>query len=214
MQGLSPEHPEATEPLHTATPEGTPEDSPQPGEIPLVPLTHADVSDVPEVFTPPHEDPTDPLVDPLASFRIHNSIEDYRTRRGERPGGQFHISSDDLPPPESIAGPSHGIVGQGPSWSGDFRRVLFGPESPESPESEITPTTTTYRFILPPEMAHLANTMSVQTEIPATTLAPINTQRTPAVNPTLPPGYHALNPALNVPHPTPPQTPAGSLGGP
>jgi hypothetical protein len=213
MQGLSPEHPEATEPLHTATPEGTPEDSPQPGEIPLVPLTHVDVSDVPEVFTP-HEDHTDPLVDPLASFRIQNSIEDYRTRRGERPGGRFHISSDDLPPPESIAGPSHGTVGQGPSWSGDFQRVLFGPESPESPESEITPATTTYRFILPPEMAHLANTTSVQTGIPATTLAPINTQRTPAVNPTLPPGYHALNPALNVPHPTPPQTPVGSPGGP
>jgi hypothetical protein len=47
MQGLSPEHPEASEPLHTATPEGTPEDSPHPGEIPLVTLTHVDVSDVP-----------------------------------------------------------------------------------------------------------------------------------------------------------------------
>jgi hypothetical protein len=92
--------------------------------------------------------------------------------------------------------------------------VLFGPKSPESPESEITPATTTYRFILPPEMAHLANTTSVQTGIPATTLAPINTQRTPTINPTLPPGYHALNPALNVPHPTPPQTPAGSPSGP
>jgi hypothetical protein len=62
MQGLSPEHPEATEPLHTATPEGTPEDSPHPGEIPLVTLTHMDVSDVPKVFTPPSPvDPTDPL---------------------------------------------------------------------------------------------------------------------------------------------------------
>jgi hypothetical protein len=102
------------------------------------------------------------------------------------------LLGDDLPPPESIAGPSHGVVGQGPSWSGDFRRVLFGPESPESPESEITPATTTYRFILPPEMAHLANTTSVQTGIPATTLAPINTQRTPAVNPTLPPGLPCI----------------------
>jgi hypothetical protein len=83
-----------------------------------------------------------------------------------------------------------------------------------SPEPETAPETTTYRFILPPEMAHLAITSSVQTEIPATTLAPINTQRTPEANPNLPPGYHALNPALNVTHPTPPQTPAGSPGGP
>jgi hypothetical protein len=211
MQGLSPEHPEASETLHTATPEGTPEDSPRPSEIPLVTLTHVDVSDIPKVFTPPPQvDPTDPLIE----FRVHNTVEDYRIRRGERLAGRFHLSSEDLPPPESIAGPSHGIVGQGPSWSGDFRRVLFGPESSESPESEITPTTTTYRFILPPEMAHLANTTSVQTRIPATTLSPINTQRNPVVNPTLPPGYHALNPALNVPHPTPPQTPVGSPGGP
>jgi hypothetical protein len=63
-------------------------------------------------------------------------------------------------------------------------------------------------------MAHLANTTTVQTGIPATTLAPINTQRTLVTNPLLPPGYQALNPALNVPHSTPPQTPAGSLGGP
>jgi hypothetical protein len=62
MQGLSPEHPEASEPFHAATPEGTPEDSPHPGEIPLVTLTHVDVSDVPEIFTPPPQvDPTDPL---------------------------------------------------------------------------------------------------------------------------------------------------------
>jgi hypothetical protein len=210
MQGLSPEHPEASEPVHTATPEGTPEDSPHPGEIPLVTLTHVDVSDVPEVFTPPPQvDPTDPL----GEFQVHNTIEDYRIRRGDRPAGRFHLSGDDLPPPESIAGPSHGVVGQGPC-SGDFQRVLFGPESPESPESEITPATTTYRFILPTEMAHLANTTSVQTRIPATTLAPINTQRTLAVNPMLPLGYHALNPALNVPHPTPPQTSASSPGGP
>jgi hypothetical protein len=33
-------------------------------------------------------------------------------------------------------------------------------------------------------------------------------------NPNLPPGYHALNPLLNVSHPTPPQTPVGSPGGP
>jgi hypothetical protein len=178
-----------------------------------------DVSDVLEVFTPPPQAQT---TDPLAEFRIHNTIEDYRIRRGERPEGRFHLSGEDLPPSESITGPSHGVVGEDPSWSGDFRRVLFGTESPvyevinppESPEPETTPATTTYRFILPPEMAHLAITSSVQTKIPATTLAPINTQQQPKVNPNLPPGYHALNPALNVTHPTPPQTPTGSPGGP
>jgi hypothetical protein len=219
MQGLSPEHPETSQPLHATTPEDTPEDSPRPGEIPLVTLPHVDISDVPEVFTPPPQVET---TDPLAEFRIHNTIEDYRIRRGERPLGRFHLSGDDLPPTESIAGPSHGVVGQDPSWSGDFRRVLFGTESPvyevinppESPEPATAPETTTYRFILPPEMAHLAITSSVQTTIPATTLAPINTQRTPAATPSLPPGYHALNPMLNTPHPTPPQTPAGSPGGP
>jgi hypothetical protein len=219
MQGLSLEHPEASQPLQTTTPEDTPEDSPRPGEIPLVTLQHADISDVPEVFTPPPQIQT---TDPLAEFRIHNTIEDYRIRRGERPLGRFHLSGDDLPPTESIVGPSHGVVGQDPSWSGDFRRVLFGTESPvyeiinppASPEPETTPETTSYRFVLPPKMAHLANTTSVPTGIPATTLAPINTQRIPEVTPNLPPGYHALNPALNAPHPTPPQTPAGSPGGP
>jgi hypothetical protein len=84
MQGLSPEHPEASQPLHTTTPEGTPEDSPRPGEIPLVTLPHVDISDVPEVFTPPPQvEPTDPL----AEFRITNTVEDYRIRRGERPVG-------------------------------------------------------------------------------------------------------------------------------
>jgi hypothetical protein len=220
MQGLSPEHPEASQPLHTATPEGTPEDSPRPGEIPLVTLPHVEISDVPEVFTPPPQvEPTDPL----AEFRITNTIEDYRIRRGERPSGHFHLSGETLvTSSESIAGPSHGVVGQDPFGSGDFRRVLFGTESPVyelvnppvSPEPETAPETTTYRFVLPPEMAHLADTTSVQTGITATSLPPINTQRTPEANPNLPPGYHALNPSLNVSHPTPPHTPAGSPGGP
>jgi hypothetical protein len=83
-----------------------------------------------------------------------------------------------------------------------------------SVELETTPETNPYCFVLPLEMAHLIINTSVQTEIPTTTLAPINTQLPPEVNPNLPPGYHALNPTLNVTHPTPPQTPAGSPGGP
>jgi hypothetical protein len=84
---------------------------------------------------------------------------------------------------ESTVGPSPGVVGQDPFWSGDFQRVLFGTESPTvyeiNPpmfsETETTPVTTTYHFVLPPEMTHLTNTMSVQTRITAATLAPINT---------------------------------------
>ena len=80
MQGLSSEHPETSQPLHTKTPEGTPEGSPHPGDIPLVTLPHVDISDVPEVFTPPPKiEPTDPL----AEFRITNTVEDYCIRRGE-----------------------------------------------------------------------------------------------------------------------------------
>ena len=80
MQGLSPEHPETSQPLHTTTPEDTPEDSPRLSEIPLVTLPHVDISDVPEVFTPPPQTQT---TDPLAEFRITNTIEDYRIHRGE-----------------------------------------------------------------------------------------------------------------------------------
>jgi hypothetical protein len=64
MQGLSLEHLEASQPLHMTTHEGTPEDSPCLGEIPLVTLPHVDISDVPEVFTPPPQvEPTDPLAE-------------------------------------------------------------------------------------------------------------------------------------------------------
>jgi hypothetical protein len=86
MQVLSPEHPEASQPLQTTTPEDTPEDSPRPGEMPLITLPHVDISDVPEVFTPPSEIQT---TDPLAEFRITNTIDDYRIRHGERPSGSF-----------------------------------------------------------------------------------------------------------------------------
>jgi hypothetical protein len=182
MQGLSPEHPEASQPLHTTTPEGTPKDSPRPGEIPLVTIPHVDISDIPEVSTPPPQvESTDPLVD----FRITHTIEDYRICHGERPVRRLNPSEETIvTSSESTAGPSHGVVGHDPFWSGDFRRVLFGTESkpvyeinpPVSPELETTPETTTYRFVLSPEMAHLTNTTSVQTGITATTLPPINTQ--------------------------------------
>jgi hypothetical protein len=81
-------------------------------------------------------------------------------------------------------------------------------------ETETVPLNTTYHFTLPAEMAHLANTTSVPTGFTAAGLAPINTQQTPNVTPTLPPGYHALNSLLTASVPTPPQTPSGSLGGP
>jgi hypothetical protein len=214
MQGLSPEHPDDSQPLPTSTPEGSPHQS----EVPVVTPPHVDTSDVPVVTTPQVEH-----TDSLEDFRITNTREDYRIRRGERPFVRLNSSEEAVvTSSESTVGPSHGVVGQDPFWSGDFRRVLFGTESPPvyeiNPpvisETETTPETTTYRFVLPPEMAHLANTTSVQTEVTAATLAPINTQRMPEVNPNLPPGYHALNALLNASNPTPPQTPAGSPGGP
>ena len=113
MQGLSPERQEASQPLCTKTPEGTLEDSPRPGEIPLVTLPHVDISDIPEVFTPP---PQVESTDPLADFRITHTIEDYRIHRGERPVEETIVTFS-----ESMAGPSHGVVGQDPFWSGDFR---------------------------------------------------------------------------------------------
>jgi hypothetical protein len=120
----------------------------------------------------------------------------------------------------SPVGPFPGVEGQDPFCSGDFRRALFGPGSPTvyeiNPpvfsETETVLVNTTYQFVLPDEMAHLANTTSVPTGVTAVGLAPINTQRTPNV--TLPPGYHALNALLNDSIPTPLQTSAGSPGGP
>jgi hypothetical protein len=52
---------------------------------------------------------------------------------------------------ELTVGPSLGVVGKDPFWSGDFRRVLFGTESPTvyeiNPpvfsETETTPVNTT-----------------------------------------------------------------------
>jgi hypothetical protein len=71
---------------------------------------------------------------------------------------------------------------------------------------ETVPLTTPYHFTVPAEMAHLTNTMSVPTGFTVDGLAPINTQCTPNVTPTLPPRYRALNASV----PTPPQTPSSS----
>jgi hypothetical protein len=214
MQGLSLEHQDDSQPLPTSTPEGSPRQS----EVPVATPPPGETSDVPVVTTPP------PQVDRTNSpedFRITNTREDYRIRRGERPIVRLNYSDEAIvTSSESTVGPSHGVVGQDPSWSGDFHRVLFGTESPPvyeinppvSPETGTTPETTTYHFVLPPEMAHIINTTSVPTEVTVATLAPINTQRIPDVIPTLPPGYHALNSLLNASNPTPPQTPTGSPG--
>jgi hypothetical protein len=77
-------------------------------------------------------------------------------------------------------------------------------------KTEIVPLTTTYYFTVPAEMAYLMNTTSVPTGFTAVGLAPINTQQTPNVTPTLPPRYHALNASIQ----TPPQIPSSSPGGP
>jgi hypothetical protein len=53
MQGLSPEHPDISQPLHTATPEGTPQGSPHQAEAPVVTPPHEETSDIPVVTTPP-----------------------------------------------------------------------------------------------------------------------------------------------------------------
>jgi hypothetical protein len=177
-----------------------------------------ETSEVPVVTTPQVES-----TDFLEPFRITNTREDYRIRRGERPFVRLNSSDEAVvTSSESTVGPFPGVEGRDPFWSGDFRRVLFGTESPTvyeiNPpvfsETETVPVTTTYHFVLPDEMAHLAYTTSVPIEITAASLAPINTQQMPDVNPTLPPGYHALNALLNASNPTPPQTPADSPGGP
>jgi hypothetical protein len=177
-----------------------------------------DTSEVPVVTTPQVES-----TESLEPFRITNTREDYRICRGERPFVRLNPSEEAVvTSSESAIEPFPGEENQDPFWSGNFRRVLFGTESPivyaiNPPvltETETIPVTTTYQFVLPDEMAHLANTTSVPTVITTASLAPINTQRMPDVIPTLPPGYHALNALLNASVPTPPQTPSGTPGGP
>jgi hypothetical protein len=117
----------------------------------------------------------------------------------------------------SLSGPGD----QDPFWStGIFRLDLFDLGSPviskinppvisEISDTETVPVTTTYPFIVPVEMAHLAATTSVPTGFTAVSLAPINTPRTPNVTPTLPPGYHVLNASIRTPAQTPSSSPSG-----
>jgi hypothetical protein len=122
----------------------------------------------------------------------------------------------------SPVGPFLGIEGQDIFWSTCvFCRDLFGPGSPviseinppvisEISSLETVSLTTSYHFTVPAEMAHFTDTTSVPTGFPVVSPAPINTPRTPNVNPTLPPGYCALSASI----PTPAQTPSGSPSGP
>jgi hypothetical protein len=199
MQGLSPEHLDESQPLPTAAPEYSPQ--------------HGDTV----VVTTPQVESTDSL----EPFRITNTREDYRIRHGERPFVRLNSFGDIVVTSSgSPVGPFPSEEGQDPFCLADVCRPLFSPESPVVSEinppvffeTETVPVNTTYHFTLPAEMAHLANTKSVPTEITAANLAPINTQRIPNVTPTLPPGYHALNALLNASNPTPPQTPASSPG--
>ena len=106
MQGLSLEHPDVSQPLTIATPEGTPEGSPH-------------QSEVQDISTPP---PRVEHTDSLEDFRITNTREDYHIRRGERPFVKLNPSEEAVvTSSESIVGPSHGVVGQDPSCSSDFR---------------------------------------------------------------------------------------------
>jgi hypothetical protein len=189
MQGLSLENMDGSQPLPTATPEG----SPRQGEATVV--------------TTPQVESTKSL----EPFRITNTRVDFRILCGERPFvqlnsfGELVVTSSGSP-----VGPFIGVEGQDPFWSaGDFRRTLFSPGSPTVSEInplvfseiEIIPVNTTYHFTLP-------------TGFTTAGLPPINTQRTPNVTPTLPPDYHPLNSLLNASNPTPPQTPSGTPGGP
>jgi hypothetical protein len=121
----------------------------------------------------------------------------------------------------SPTGTFPGIEGQDPFWStGVFQRDLFGPGSPvifeinppvisKISNLETVPLTIAYHFTVLAEMAHLAATTNVPTRFPVVSLAPINTPRTPNVNPTLPPGYRALNATIPTPTKTPSDSPSG-----
>lgn len=132
MHGLSPKHLDGSQPLPTATLEG----SPWQGEAAVV--------------TTPQVESTESL----EPFRITNTREDFRIRRGERPfvrlnsSGELVVTSSGSP-----IGPFPGVEGQDPFWSaGDFRGTLFSPGSPVVSEinppvfseTETVPVNTTY----------------------------------------------------------------------
>jgi hypothetical protein len=85
--------------------------------VPLKVLPHQ--SEVQDVSTPP---PQVEHTDSLEDFRITNTREDYRIHCGERPFVQLNPSEEAVvTSSESTVGPSSGVVGQDPLWSGDFR---------------------------------------------------------------------------------------------
>jgi hypothetical protein len=202
MKVLSLEHLEGSQPLPTSTPGGSPRQS----EVPIV--------------TTPQVERTDSL----EHFRITNTREDFRLNPDSERRFMRADSSGDLIVvySGSPTGPFPGIEVQDPFWyTGVFRCDLFGPGSPviseinppvifEISNLETVPLNTVYHFTVPTEMAHLMTTSSVPTGFTAVSLAPINTPRAPNVNPTLPPGYRALNATI----PTPAQTPSDSPSGP
>jgi hypothetical protein len=114
MQGLSPEHLDDTQPSPTGTPEGSPHQT----EVPVVTPPHGETSDVSVVTTPP---PQVDRIDSLEDFRITNTREDYRIRHREQPFVQLNPSEEAVvTSSESTVGPSSGVVGQNPFWSGVF----------------------------------------------------------------------------------------------
>jgi hypothetical protein len=77
MQGLSPEHPEASKHLHTEIPEGTPKGSPLQSEVPMVTSPHGETSDAPVVTTPlPQVERTNSLEE----FHVTNTVTKTRSQ--------------------------------------------------------------------------------------------------------------------------------------
>jgi hypothetical protein len=85
MQGLSPEHLDGSQPLPTSTPEGLPI-----RRSPSCYSTTRGVQVTSQLSPPPQVERTDSLED----FRITNTREDYRIRRGERPFVRLNPSEE------------------------------------------------------------------------------------------------------------------------
>ena len=102
MQGLSLEHLDNSQPFPTTTPEG----SPQQSEVAVV--------------TTPQVESTDSL----EPFRITNTREDYRIRRGERPFVRLNSSE------EAIVTSSESSIG---IFLGKKAKILFGQQTSAGP---------------------------------------------------------------------------------